>query len=135
MAGQASTAEREAMTRAISLAADLSLVTHPNPRVGCVLLDPSGAEVGSAIHRGAGCPHAEVEALKLAGEAARGATAVVTLEPCNHSGRTGPCTEALIAAGVARVVYGQPDPNPLARGGADALIAAGVDVAGGVLHP
>ena len=108
-------------------------VTHPNPRVGCVLLDPSGAEVGSAFHRGAGHPHAEVEALAQAGEAARGATAVVTLEPCNHTGAPGPCTEALIDAGVARVVYGQPDPNPLARGGADALVAAGVEVEGGVL--
>jgi diaminohydroxyphosphoribosylaminopyrimidine deaminase / 5-amino-6-(5-phosphoribosylamino)uracil reductase len=133
VAGQASTAEREAMTRALSLAADPSVVAHPNPRVGCVLLDPSGAEVGSAAHRGVGGPHAEVEALARAGDAARGGTAVVTLEPCNHRGRTGPCTEALVAAGVSRVVYGQPDPNPLARGGADALIAAGVEVVGELL--
>jgi diaminohydroxyphosphoribosylaminopyrimidine deaminase/5-amino-6-(5-phosphoribosylamino)uracil reductase len=131
VAGQA--AEREAMTRALSLAADPTIVPHPNPRVGCVLLDAAGAEVGAAVHRGAGHPHAEVEALGQAGEAARGGTAVITLEPCSHTGRTGPCTEALIAAGVARVVYGQSDPNPLARGGADALVAAGVEVAGGVL--
>ena len=68
-----------------------------------------------------------------AGDAARGATAVVTLEPCNHTGRTGPCSAALIEAGVARVVYGQPDPNPQAQGGADALVAAGIEVEGGVL--
>jgi diaminohydroxyphosphoribosylaminopyrimidine deaminase/5-amino-6-(5-phosphoribosylamino)uracil reductase len=135
VAGQASSAEREAMGRALSLAADPTIVTHPNPRVGCIVLDAAGAEVGAAVHRGAGHPHAEVEALAQAGEAAQGGTVVVTLEPCNHTGRTGPCTEALIAAGVARVVYGQTDPNPLARGGADALVAAGVEVAGNVLAP
>ncbi|MGH3310538.1 MAG: bifunctional diaminohydroxyphosphoribosylaminopyrimidine deaminase/5-amino-6-(5-phosphoribosylamino)uracil reductase RibD, partial [Streptomyces sp.] len=85
------------------------------------------------FHRGAGSPHAEVVALKEAGDAARGATAVVTLEPCNHTGRTGPCAEALIAAGVSRVVFGQPDTNPVARGGAETLRAAGIDVEGGVL--
>lgn len=132
MAGQASATEREAMTRALSLAADPAVLTHPNPRVGCVVLDAAGVEVGSARHRGAGHPHAEVEALAQAGDSAQGGTAVVTLEPCNHTGRTGPCAEALIAAGIARVVYGQPDPNPLARGGADALVAAGVEVVGGV---
>ncbi len=125
MAGTASTTEREAMVRAISLARTPTLPTHPNPRVGAVLLDANGAEVGSGFHAGAGSPHAEVEALAQAGELARGATAIVTLEPCNHTGRTGPCSAALIDAGVARVVYGQPDPNPLARGGADALTAAG----------
>lgn len=138
MAGQA--AEREAMTRALAIADDPAIdpaidpavSTHPNPRVGCVVLDSSGAEVASAHHRGAGYPHAEVEALALAGVAARGGTVVVTLEPCNHHGRTGPCTAALVDAGVSRVVYGQPDPNPLARGGGDALSAAGVDVVGGV---
>jgi diaminohydroxyphosphoribosylaminopyrimidine deaminase/5-amino-6-(5-phosphoribosylamino)uracil reductase len=133
VAGQANTAEHEAMDRALSLAADPDVETHPNPRVGCVVLDAGGAEVASATHRGAGHPHAEAVALAQAGEAARGGTVVVTLEPCNHTGRTGPCTEALIVAGVARVVYGQPDPNPLAQGGADALVAAGVEVAGGVL--
>jgi diaminohydroxyphosphoribosylaminopyrimidine deaminase/5-amino-6-(5-phosphoribosylamino)uracil reductase len=133
VAGKASTTEHEAMARAISLARTDAVRTHPNPRVGAVLLDASGAEIGSGLHRGAGNPHAEVEALARVGDLARGATAIVTLEPCNHTGRTGPCSEALIDAGVARVVFGQPDPNPLARGGADALAAAGVEVIGGVL--
>jgi diaminohydroxyphosphoribosylaminopyrimidine deaminase/5-amino-6-(5-phosphoribosylamino)uracil reductase len=132
VAGTASTTEREAMARAISLARSAGR-THPNPRVGAVLLDASGAEVGSGFHRGAGTPHAEVDALAEAGDLARGATAIITLEPCNHTGRTGPCSEALIGAGVARVVYGQPDPNPLARGGAGSLAAAGIAVEGGVL--
>ena len=80
-----------------------------------------GDEVAEGFHRGAGTPHAEVDALAEAGEAARGATAVVTLEPCNHTGRTGPCAEALIEAGVRRVVFAQADPNPVAAGGAQAL--------------
>ena len=89
-----------------------------------------GAE---GYHRGAGGPHAEVDALVAAGGRARGATAVVTLEPCNHLGRTGPCAQALIAAGIVRVVFGQHETNPVARGGAEAFRAAGVDVEGGVL--
>jgi len=97
-----------------------------NPRVGCVLLAPDGAVVGEGWHRGAGTPHAEVVALRAAGGRARRATALVTLEPCDHSGRTGPCTQELLAAGVARVLYGVPDPNPVAGGGAAALAAAGV---------
>ena len=132
MAGTAGSTEHEAMARAISLARSAGR-THPNPRVGAVLLDASGAEVGSGFHRGAGTPHAEVDALAQAGDLARGATAIITLEPCHHTGRTGPCSEALINAGVARVVYGQPDPNPLAHGGAGALAAAGIEVEGGVL--
>ncbi len=103
-----------------------------NPRVGCVIIDDEGSEVGSGFHHGAGTPHAEVEALAVAGERARGATAVVTLEPCNHTGRTGPCTQALIDAGIARVVFAQHDPTPKASGGAEALRAAGIDVLEGI---
>jgi diaminohydroxyphosphoribosylaminopyrimidine deaminase/5-amino-6-(5-phosphoribosylamino)uracil reductase len=84
-------------------------------------------------HRGAGSPHAEVDALRRAGPTARGATAVVTLEPCNHTGRTGPCARALVDAGVRRVVYAQGDPNPVAAGGAATLRAGGVEVEGGLL--
>lgn len=105
----------------------------PNPRVGCVVLDSSDEVVGVGVHHGAGTPHAEVDALTVAGDRARGGTAVVTLEPCDHTGRTGPCTRALLAAGVARVVFAQPDPNPAAAGGAQTLRAAGIDVEGGVL--
>jgi diaminohydroxyphosphoribosylaminopyrimidine deaminase/5-amino-6-(5-phosphoribosylamino)uracil reductase len=120
--------ERAALRRAGELAAR-SPRTSPNPRVGCVILDAAGAPIAEGFHRGAGLPHAEVEALVAAGAAARGATAVVTLEPCNHTGRTGPCTQALLAAGIARVVIGRRDPNPAAAGGADALRVAGVTVA------
>ncbi len=86
---------------------------------------PTGEIVGEGFHAYAGGPHAEVGALAAAGERARGGTAVVTMEPCNHTGRTGPCTEALIRAGVARVVVGVADPNPVAPGGAETLRAAG----------
>jgi len=120
------------MTRALELARTPGVPTGPNPRVGCVLLGPDGQSVAEGFHRGAGSPHAEVDALSRASDT-RGTTAVVTLEPCNHTGRTGPCSEALVAAGVARVVYAQGDPNPLAAGGAEALRAAGVEVAGGLL--
>ncbi|WP_235735145.1 bifunctional diaminohydroxyphosphoribosylaminopyrimidine deaminase/5-amino-6-(5-phosphoribosylamino)uracil reductase RibD [Nocardioides alcanivorans] len=99
-----------------------------------MLLSPDGAVVAEGFHRGAGTPHAEAAALAAAGPAARGTTALVSLEPCNHTGRTGPCAEALIDAGVARVVYAQPDPNPTAAGGAERLRAAGIDVEGGVLE-
>ena len=129
----ASAAETDAMRRALALAADPVAPFGPNPRVGCVLLDPAGVVVGEGFHRGAGTPHAEVVALGDAGERARGATAVVTLEPCAHTGRTGPCTEALRAAGVSRVVFAQSDPNPEAAGGGEALRAGGIDVVGGVL--
>src|SRR6188472_2586645 len=111
-------AERAAMARALELAATPGVPLGPNPRVGCVLLAPDGTTVAEGFHRGAGGPHAEVEALREAGAAARGTTAVVTLEPCNHTGRTGPCSEALVAAGVARVVYAQGDASPVATGGA-----------------
>lgn len=128
-----SDAERSAMRRALQLAATPGVPLGPNPRVGCVILDPDGTTLGEGFHRGAGSPHAEVDALTAAGESARGSTAVVTLEPCNHTGRTGPCSEALIAAGVRRVVHAQADPNPVARGGADRLREAGVEVEGGLL--
>ncbi|GAA4188090.1 bifunctional diaminohydroxyphosphoribosylaminopyrimidine deaminase/5-amino-6-(5-phosphoribosylamino)uracil reductase RibD [Gryllotalpicola kribbensis] len=123
-----------AMRRALELAA-LGPAHGINPRVGCVVLSPAGDVIAEGWHRGAGTAHAEVDALsKLAGGRAQGATAVVTLEPCNHTGRTGPCSEALIAAGVARVVYAVADPGERSRGGAERLRAAGVDVAGGVLE-
>jgi diaminohydroxyphosphoribosylaminopyrimidine deaminase/5-amino-6-(5-phosphoribosylamino)uracil reductase len=117
---------RAALDRAVRLAARGHGGAEPNPMVGCVILDGDGAVIAEGYHRRCGGPHAEVEALAAAGSHARGSTAVVTLEPCAHQGRTGPCTEALRHAGVARVIYAVPDPNPLARGGGDQLIAAGV---------
>lgn len=128
----ASQAEDAAMQRALQVAATPGVPRHPNPRVGCVLLDPEGRVLAEGHHRGAGTPHAEVDALAAAGAAARGATAVVTLEPCHHTGRTGPCVTALLEAGVTRVVVAQRDPNPAAAGGLEALRAAGVDVEMGV---
>ncbi len=129
----ASPAEIGAMHRALDLARTRGVPLGPNPRVGCVLLDARGGIVAQGYGRGAGGRHAEADALRAAGERATGTTAVVTLEPCNHTGRTAPCTEALITAGVARVVFGQSDTNPVARGGAETLRAAGIDVEGGVL--
>ncbi|MFA6300032.1 MAG: bifunctional diaminohydroxyphosphoribosylaminopyrimidine deaminase/5-amino-6-(5-phosphoribosylamino)uracil reductase RibD [Nocardioides sp.] len=126
-------AEQAAMTRALELAATPGVPLGPNPRVGCVLLDASGVTVSEGYHRGAGTAHAEADALAQAGGAARGTTAVVTLEPCNHTGRTGPCAQALVASGVRRVVFAQDDPNPVARGGADTLRAAGIEVVSGLL--
>jgi len=120
------------MRRALALAAG-GPEADPNPRVGAVVLDREGTVVGEGFHRGAGTPHAEVEALRAAGSRAAGGTAVVTLEPCNHQGRTGPCAGALVDAGVARVVFAQRDPNPRAAAGASTLRAAGVEVAGGLL--
>lgn len=124
--------EVAAMHRALDAAREITRAL-PNPRVGCVLLAPDGSEIAVGVHRGAGTPHAEVDALTQAGDAARGATAVVTLEPCNHTGRTGPCAQALIEAGVARVVFGQIDPDRTAAGGASTLRAAGIDVEVGVM--
>jgi diaminohydroxyphosphoribosylaminopyrimidine deaminase / 5-amino-6-(5-phosphoribosylamino)uracil reductase len=129
----ASRREVAAMRHALDAAREPTHRISPNPRVGCVLLDASGEVVAVGHHRGPGTPHAEADALAKAGAAACGATAVVTLEPCQHDGRTGPCTAALIDAGVARVVYALDDPNPLAAGGASTLRTAGVDVEGGVL--
>lgn len=121
------------MRRALELA-DLGPARGVNPRVGCVILAPDGSTLAEGWHRGAGTPHAEVDALeRLAPDAARGATAVVTLEPCNHTGRTGPCSQALIAAGIGRVVYAVDDPGDHSAGGARTLRDAGVEVEGGVL--
>jgi len=120
------------MRRALELAARGPL-GDPNPRVGAVIVDPDGRVVGEGFHEGAGTPHAEVMALRQAGTAARAGTAVVTLEPCAHTGRTGPCTLALIEAGLSRVVFGQSDPNPSAGGGEALLKAAGVRTTAGVL--
>jgi diaminohydroxyphosphoribosylaminopyrimidine deaminase/5-amino-6-(5-phosphoribosylamino)uracil reductase len=109
----------------------------PNPRVGAVLLGRDGTTIGEGWHRGAGTPHAEIVALADAadrGHDTRGATAVVTLEPCDHTGRTGPCSVALLQAGVARVVAAVRDPNPAAAGGADRLRRGGVEVVMGVLE-
>lgn len=121
-----------AMREAVDLAVHLDVDCAGNPRVGCVIVDDDGRIIGRGHHRGAGTPHAEVVALADAGAAARGATAVVTLEPCRHSGRTGPCTTALLDAGVARVVYAVDDPGEQAGGGAEVLRAAGVEVVRGV---
>lgn len=129
----ATATETDAMRRAVALSARALGDTAPNPVVGCVILDTSGAVVGEGWHRRAGGPHAEVHALTAAGPQARGGTAVVTLEPCNHTGRTGPCAQALIEAGIARVVFAVADPSPTAAGGAATLRAAGVEVESGLL--
>lgn len=122
------------MARALQLAEQGLWTTSPNPRVGCVLVQ-AGEIVGEGWHAKAGEPHAEVHALKAAGERARGATAYVTLEPCSHYGRTPPCAEALIAAGVSRVIAAMTDPNPLVAGkGLAMLQAAGIETASGVLE-
>jgi diaminohydroxyphosphoribosylaminopyrimidine deaminase/5-amino-6-(5-phosphoribosylamino)uracil reductase len=126
--------DHEHMARALKLAANGLYDTKPNPAVGCVIVK-DGRVVGTGWTAPAGGPHAEIVALRAAGAAARGATVYVTLEPCCHTGRTGPCTEALIAAGVARVVFAGHDPNPLVGGGgAKALGAAGIAVEGDVME-
>jgi diaminohydroxyphosphoribosylaminopyrimidine deaminase/5-amino-6-(5-phosphoribosylamino)uracil reductase len=125
-------AELGAMARARALGESVLGTTSPNPAVGAVVLDAAGAVVGEGATSPPGGPHAEVHALAQAGERARGGTAVVTLEPCAHTGRTGPCADALIAAGVARVVVAVPEPTQLAVGGAERLRGAGVDVEVGV---
>ncbi|MEJ3749472.1 bifunctional diaminohydroxyphosphoribosylaminopyrimidine deaminase/5-amino-6-(5-phosphoribosylamino)uracil reductase RibD [Actinomycetes bacterium KLBMP 9797] len=124
--------EDEAMRRAVALAARGLGTTSPNPVVGCVILDTTGAVVGEGFHVYAGGPHAEIMALAQAGERARGGTAVVTLEPCNHFGRTSPCSRALLDAGVKRVVMAVPDPDPVAAGGAHTLRESGVEVVTGI---
>lgn len=130
----ATAADTHAMRRAVTLAARGLGSTSPNPVVGCVVTDASGRRVGEGFHQRAGGPHAEIHALREAGEHARGGTAYVTLEPCNHTGRTGPCAQALVEAGITRVVYAVADPNPQATGGADTLRAAGVRVEQGLLE-
>lgn len=99
---------------------------EPNPMVGCVIATPGGEAIADGHHRRCGEAHAEVDALRAAGARARGAVAIVTLEPCAHQGRTGPCSEALADAGIAAVVYAVADPNPLAKGGAQRLADRGV---------
>lgn len=120
------------MELAIAVSADALGTSSPNPPVGAVILDADGAVAGVGYTQPPGGPHAEVMALRAAGDRARGGTAVVTLEPCNHTGRTGPCAQALIEAGIAAVEFAVADPNPAAAGGADRLRAAGVTVTAGV---
>ena len=123
------------MARAISLARKGRFTTTPNPNVGCVLVSPEGELVGEGYHQKAGTGHAEVVALADAGEAANGATAYVTLEPCSHYGRTPPCCDALIAAGVSKVIAAMVDPNPQVSGrGLAKLAEAGVEAAHGLLE-
>ncbi|HCT14580.1 MAG TPA: bifunctional diaminohydroxyphosphoribosylaminopyrimidine deaminase/5-amino-6-(5-phosphoribosylamino)uracil reductase RibD [Corynebacterium nuruki] len=121
---------REAVARADAAGQAVRGTTSPNPPVGAVILDAAGETVGVGATSPVGGPHAEVNALAAAGERARGGTAVVTLEPCNHTGRTGPCSEALLAAGIAEVVYVFADPGAAAGGGGDRLRRAGVAVTG-----
>lgn len=128
--GMASARYGEAMLRALELAAN-GPTTGGNPQVGCVLLNDDGEILAEGWHRGAGTAHAEVDALSKLTDA-HGLTAVVTLEPCNHTGRTGPCSEALITAGIARVVYAISDPGIASSGGAARLAQAGVEVMSGV---
>jgi diaminohydroxyphosphoribosylaminopyrimidine deaminase/5-amino-6-(5-phosphoribosylamino)uracil reductase len=125
--------EVAAMRRALALAETVRGRTSPNPAVGAVILGSDGTLVGEGATAPVGGPHAEVLALRAAGERARGATAVVTLEPCAHVGRTGPCADALIEAGVTRVVYALDDPNVVAAGGGTRLRVAGVEVEAGLL--
>jgi diaminohydroxyphosphoribosylaminopyrimidine deaminase / 5-amino-6-(5-phosphoribosylamino)uracil reductase len=120
------------MRVALALAEQGRYSTSPNPCVGCVLIK-DGAIVGRGYHRRAGQPHAEIVALSDAGDASRGATAYVTLEPCHHQGRTGPCTQALVDAGIVRVVYALEDPNKLVAGrGGEFLTGAGLEVTKGI---
>src|SRR5690606_37278505 len=129
-----SAADHAMMARALRLAGQGAYTTRPNPMVGCVLAHGDDV-VGEGWHRRQGEPHAEVLALQAAGDRARGATAYVTLEPCAHTGRTGPCAEALVAAGVARVVAAMRDPFPQVDGsGFDRLRAAGIAVEVGLME-
>ncbi|WP_404375141.1 bifunctional diaminohydroxyphosphoribosylaminopyrimidine deaminase/5-amino-6-(5-phosphoribosylamino)uracil reductase RibD [Vreelandella aquamarina] len=137
--GEFSTADHRHMARAIQLARRGLYTTDPNPRVGCVIVRfdgcGEGRVVGEGYHVRAGEPHAEIHALKAAGSQAQGATAYVTLEPCSHTGRTGPCAVALAQAGVARVVVAMGDPNPqVGGGGIQYLAAAGIKVEVGLLE-
>jgi diaminohydroxyphosphoribosylaminopyrimidine deaminase/5-amino-6-(5-phosphoribosylamino)uracil reductase len=123
----------DAMRLAIEQAEAVKGTTYPNPPVGAVILDAAGRVVGVGGTQPPGGAHAEVMALQQAGRSAAGGTVVVTLEPCNHQGRTGPCVDALLQAGVAGVVYAVSDPNPVASGGAARLAAAGVQVQSGLM--
>ncbi|WP_447588965.1 bifunctional diaminohydroxyphosphoribosylaminopyrimidine deaminase/5-amino-6-(5-phosphoribosylamino)uracil reductase RibD [Aquipseudomonas campi] len=132
--GQATLPDQHFMARALELARKGLYSTHPNPRVGCVIVR-DGQIVGEGWHARAGEPHAEVHALRQAGDKARGATAYVTLEPCSHHGRTPPCADALVAAGVSRVVAAMQDPNPEVSGrGLLRLMQTGIAVSSGVLE-
>ncbi|MCZ4520233.1 bifunctional diaminohydroxyphosphoribosylaminopyrimidine deaminase/5-amino-6-(5-phosphoribosylamino)uracil reductase RibD [Rhodococcus ruber] len=122
----------DAMDLAIEASESARGISAPNPAVGAVILDARGTVVGVGSTRPPGGPHAEIVALAEAGDRARGGTAVVTLEPCDHTGRTGPCSQALVEAGIATVVYAVADPNPLASGGADTLRGAGIRVEQGI---
>ena len=127
-------ADFDFMARALRLAERGLYTTMPNPRVGCVLVK-DGQVIAEGWHERAGEGHAEVNALHIAGDNARGATAYVSLEPCSHHGRTGPCSQALADAGISRVVYAMEDPNPLVSGNGIAMIrAAGIQVDGPVLE-
>src|SRR5476651_2582626 len=127
-------ADEKYMARAFELARRGRFTTTPNPNVGCVIVR-DGEIVGEGYHLRAGEPHAEVHALRMAGERAKGATAYVTLEPCSHHGRTPPCADALVDAGVARVVASMQDPNPEVAGrGLYRLKQAGIDVSHGLMH-
>jgi diaminohydroxyphosphoribosylaminopyrimidine deaminase/5-amino-6-(5-phosphoribosylamino)uracil reductase len=129
-----SAADHAHMARALQLAARGLFTTTPNPRVGCVIVS-DGRVIGEGWHERAGTPHAEIHALKGAGDAARGATVYVTLEPCSHHGRTPPCAEALVQAGVGRVVAAMSDPNPLvAGGGISMLTLAGIRAEVGLME-
>ncbi len=122
------------MGKAISLAARGAGCTSPNPMVGALIIDRFGKILGKGYHKRAGTAHAEVHAIDKVGRKSRGATMVVTLEPCNHTGRTGPCTEKIIEAGIKKVIVGAPDPNPLVSGsGVERLREAGIEVVEGVL--
>ena len=121
-----------AMAAAVEQAEKVKGTTYPNPPVGAVILDADGEIAGVGATEPPGGPHAEVLALRRAGERAAGGTAVVTLEPCNHVGRTPPCVDALLAAQIANVVFAVADPNPVAAGGAARLARAGVAVTAGV---
>ena len=124
-----------AMQRAIALAEKGLGKTAPNPIVGAVIIDVAGNVVGEGFHDRVKSPdHAEVVAIKAAGKKAKGATIVVSLEPCNHTGSTGACVQAIIDAGITTVVFAVADPNPVAAGGAQALKAAGINVVSGVLE-
>jgi diaminohydroxyphosphoribosylaminopyrimidine deaminase / 5-amino-6-(5-phosphoribosylamino)uracil reductase len=122
-----------AMRLAIKQSAGVKGGTYPNPPVGAVILDRDNEVAGVGATAPPGGPHAEVLALRRAGERAAGGTAVVTLEPCNHHGRTPPCVDALVAAGVSKVVYAVADPNPVAAGGTKRLADEGIDITPGVL--
>lgn len=127
-------ADHRFMAKAMQLARRGLYTTDPNPSVGCLIVDPHGVIVGEGWHERAGLPHAEPIALERAGAAAAGATAYVTLEPCSHHGRTPPCADQLVSAGITRVVYAAEDPNPIVSGaGVQRLIDAGLEVVGDLL--